>query len=296
MNRKAKIIISILSTILFLIIGFATMWFDDEIARWYDRNIGQKFEESTQSPNVIIYEDMATISAFNEKRTLRIYTPPSYKTSDKRYPVIYMFDAHRLFDQKTTSRMEEGVDEILDAAIPKGGREIIIVAIDASENRNIEMNPYDWRNAEVNKADQFMDFIVKELKPMIDQKFRTLPDRQNTGIMGASLGGLMAFYTTMHHPDVFSKVGALSPSLLHSEKVFDLVEKLKNRDIQIYMNAGEREFSGLLTVYHLMVRHLKAAGFTENQLKTKLVADGYHEPKVWRNGFEAAYPWFFGEE
>jgi len=100
----------------------------------------------------------------------------------------------------------------------------------------------------------------------------------------------------MKHPDVFSKIGALSPSLLHSEKVFDLVTQLKNRDIQIYMNAGEREFSGLLTVYHLMERHLKAEGFTDEQLKTKLVPDGYHEPKVWKNGFEEAYPWFFGKE
>jgi len=131
---------------------------------------------------------------------------------------------------------------------------------------------------------------------MIDEQFRTLADRENTGVMGASLGGLFSFYTIMHHPDIFSKAGVLSPSFVHSAKVFDLPETISRKDVQIYMNVGEREFVGMPTTMNLMKKALRVAGFADAQVRTKIVAGGYHEPKVWRDGFEEAYPWFFDKK
>ena len=58
-----------------------------------------------------------------------------------------------------------------------------------------------------------MDWVVNELKPMIDQKYRTIPFRECTGIGGSSMGGLMAFYTVIHYNQLFSKAACLSPAL-----------------------------------------------------------------------------------
>ena len=293
MNRKIKIFRNTLLCLQILVLAFSTMWFDDEIKGWWNRTVTPIFEQSTKSPNVTVHKDMVTIKGLNSKRSLHVYTPPSYQSSNKHYPVVYMFDAHRLFDVKTTSRAEEGLDEFLDAASANGQQELIIVAIEASANRNREMNPYDPRNIDKNEADIFMRFMAEELKPMIDQEYRTIPDRKHTSIMGASLGGLMSFYTIMNYPNIFSKAGVLSPSFLHSEKVFDLPDSLTNSDIQIYMNVGEQEFVGMKTVFHLMEQKLQAKGFTEQQLKTKVVAGGGHEAKVWSDGFSEAYDWFW---
>ena len=293
MNRKIKLFRNALLGVQVLLLAFSTMWFDDEIKGWWNRTITPIVEQSTKSPNVTVHTDMVTITGLDRKRSLHIYTPSDYQTSGKRYPVMYMFDAHRLFDVKTTSRDEEGIDEFLDAAIANGEQELIIVAIEASSHRSTEMNPYDSRNNTKNEADIFMRFIVEELKPMIDEQYRTLPDRKNTGIMGASLGGLMSFYTIMHYPNIFSKAGVLSPSFLHSEKVFDLPNSLSNSDIKIYMNVGEQEFVGMKTVFHLMEQQLQNNGFTDQHLKTKIVAGGGHEAKVWSDGFAEAYDWFW---
>lgn len=292
MQRKAKIIIAIL---IIIPLALSCMFFDDEIKNWYHYNLGQKMMSSTLSPNVHVFEDMADIQSLNRKRTLKIYIPASYETSNKRYPVIYMTDGGRLFDNKTTgTRGEEGLDEFLDEAIANGGSEVIIVGINSSEFRSTELNPYDDRNTEgENEAIKYMNYIVNDLKPIIDSKYRTLPDRTNTAIMGASLGGLFAVYTIMKHSDVFSKAGVLSPSLFYSEEVFTLPVQMTNKDVKIYMNVGGQEFVMMKTVMRIMEQSLKAAGLTDDQIMTKVYKNGGHEPKVWADGFQEAYRWWF---
>ena len=131
---------------------------------------------------------------------------------------------------------------------------------------------------------------------MIDQKYRTLPDRHNTGIMGASFGGLFSLYTAMHHPDVFAKAGVLSPSLFVSEKeVYELPQKCTNKDMMIYMNVGRNEDGKMIEVMEKMSQSLKAAGWNDSNLRTKIYENGGHEPKVWADGFSNAYHWFFNE-
>ncbi len=278
-----------------LLIGFLCMWFDDEIGRFFKKNISDRFEESTMSPNVRIFEDAITITPLNRKRSLRIYTPPNYESRTDSFPVIYSFDGDNLFDQRTTGRDEWHADEIMDAKAKAGKQEVIIVGIDATEFRSTEMNPYDPRNAEKNESDLFLNYIVDELKPYIDKTYRTLPTREHTGIMGASLGGLMAFYGIMKYPETFSKAGALSPSFLHNADVYDLPQQLTNRDVKIYMNTGKNEFVGMITVMELMEKTLLQEGFTPDQVRTKIVEGGHHDPITWEDGIRSFYEFAFEE-
>src|SRR5579883_3079433 len=68
------------------------------------------------------------------------------------------------------------------------------------------------------KADRFIDFIEHTLKPYIDAKFRTKPDRNNTGFIGCSIGAMFGIYAALKNQWMFSKVGAFSPLFIRSEE------------------------------------------------------------------------------
>jgi predicted alpha/beta superfamily hydrolase len=61
-------------------------------------------------------------------------------------------------------------------------------------------------------ADQYLTMLSTELKPQIDKMLRTRPDAASTAMVGSSLGGLVTAYAGLHHADVWSRLGELSPS------------------------------------------------------------------------------------
>jgi len=290
MSKKAIIII--LSTLLVLTYVFLAMWFDDEVKQWVNGRVNT-FEQKHETPNVTILKDFANIKGLDRKRTIRVYTPPNYKNSSERYPVIYMNDGQRHFGKN--KKDDERIDGILDKAIAEGSRPIIIVALDKSEHRNTELNPYDYRNKDINEADILLKYMVEELKPRIDKEYRTLTDSSNTAISGESLGGLFAFYALMKYPNVFSMAGSLSPSFVHSHQPFFLPKEFPNKNVKIYLSVGDREFIGNQTVMKLMEKTLLEAGFDETNLRTKMVKGGNHDSVVWLDGFRNFYDWFFND-
>ena len=73
-----------------------------------------------------------------------------------------------------------------------------------------------------------MSWFIHRFKPLIDQNFRTLPDREYTFIGGSSMGGLMSLYALLQYNDTFSRAAALSPSIWVSpEKLSGLVGRAK---------------------------------------------------------------------
>ena len=88
-----------------------------------------------------------------------------------------------------------------------------------------------------------MNWLVRELKPYIDEHYRTLPDRLHTIVAGSSMGGLMALYAAAAYNDVFQRAACLSPSLwVAPGKMLELIAKARiGRDSCIYMDYGEKE-------------------------------------------------------
>jgi predicted alpha/beta superfamily hydrolase len=161
-------------------------------------------------------------------RDIDIWLPPSYdENSKKRYPVLYMHDGQNLFDP---SLSYTGVDWDIDGAMTRliehgEVREAIVVGIWNTPARFAEYMPRAPVNTEKVSSgilgrpagratdivsDDYLRFLAEELKPAIDARYRTLPERDHTFVMGSSMGGLISLYAAAKYPDVFGGVGAVS--------------------------------------------------------------------------------------
>lgn len=149
-------------------------------------------------------------------REVIVYLPPGYDKSDRRYPVLYMQDGQNLFEPGIGfSGTHWRAAETADRLIIQGRIEpLIIVGVHNSPDRLDEYAPiHDASVGAGGRADQYVDFVVDELKPMIDHAYRTRPGRPHTAIGGSSLGAIASLHACMRTPHVFGKCAALSPSL-----------------------------------------------------------------------------------
>lgn len=234
------------------------------------------------------------MNTLNRERNIWVYLPPSYDESNDNYPVLYMQDGQSLFKSKET---EWQVDESLESIFKdKKAKETIIVGIESDpETRFNEYAP--WKN-QVNdggEGDLYVDFIVKELKPYIDEKFRTLKDRENTSIAGASMGGYISLYATMKYQDVFGKVAAFSPIFGFNKApyvAFINKEKMKE-DVKIYLDAGENEEEFPLAAQDVkeMEELLLNVGFNQEHVNVVIDPDGIHRIESWSKRFPEAFIW-----
>ena len=122
-------------------------------------------------------------------RDVHVYLPPSYRTSGRHYPVIYMHDGQNLFDPDTSFAGEWHVDDTMERLSPQGVEAIIVAVPNMGPDRAYEYSP--WRDPRVGGGggDAYLAFLVDTLKPRIDRQLRTRRERDATGILGSSMGG-----------------------------------------------------------------------------------------------------------
>lgn len=237
------------------------------------------------------------MTRLDRDRTIRVYLPPGYEEGNKSYPVIYMHDGQNLFEDATSFAGEWGVDESLDKLANEAGLEIIAVGIDNGGSlRMHELNPFDHPKYGHAEGDAYLDFVVRDLKPFIDQTYRTKPDRAHTAIMGSSLGGLISHYALATHPSVFSKGGLFSPSYWFAPGMYELeAGRIAQPGTRIYMLAGEKE-EDMVEPAERMYRLLIEQGQAQDQLEMKVDPDGAHNEKFWKRYFPQAISWLFQQE
>lgn len=185
-----------------------------------------------------------------KNRTLHIYLPDNYETSGERYPVMYFFDGHNLYrDEDATYGKSWGLESFLDG----WGKDMIIVGMECGHDgheRLGEYSPYDiekffWGPVHgTGKAT--MDWIVNEVKPMIDREYRTYPFREATAIGGSSMGGLMSLYAAVAYNDTFSKAACLSSAIgaCFGDVAKDILGHKLDADTRIYLSWGTEEAGG----------------------------------------------------
>jgi pimeloyl-ACP methyl ester carboxylesterase len=163
-------------------------------------------------------------------RKVWAWLPPMYERErTRRCRVLYMHDGQNLFDARSAfGGVPWDVDEALAALIGLGEvLPTIVVGIANSALRWYEYAPEaplralppDVRasadaaervpDADLT-ADAYVRFLADELKPQIDKRFRTLPGRADTFVMGSSMGGLASLYALCRRPDVFGGAGCVS--------------------------------------------------------------------------------------
>ncbi len=250
---------------------------------------------STAGPTVKVLAQPMAMPGLDRTRTLRIYLPPSYATSDRRYPVIYMHDGQNLFDEATSYAGEWGADESMGALARTHGFEAIVVGIDhGGDKRMNELSA--WPHAQFGAAEgaQYMAFLVDVVKPHIDRQYRTEPDRNSTAIIGSSMGGLASHYAIHARPDVFGMAGVLSPSYWVAPQLYDEVRaKPLPADARVYLYAGGRE--GPETTDDARRMHaLLAAAAPADHVHLSIVEAAEHNEAAWRAEFPRVVTWLFG--
>ncbi|GGA82086.1 alpha/beta hydrolase-fold protein [Puia dinghuensis] len=144
-------------------------------------------------------------------RRAYVYTPPGYDNeSGKRYPVLYL--QHGAGEDETGWSTQGKMDFILDNLIAEGKATPMLVVMDrgyATDPRRPAANPAGNRPGAMN-GNVFPEVLVKEIVPMVDSAFRTLPDRDHRAMAGLSMGGFQTFQTTMSNLDKFAYIGGFS--------------------------------------------------------------------------------------
>lgn len=191
-----------------------------------------------------IYKVKAT--KLGNERTVWVYLPPSYyHQRTKSYPVLYMHDGNNLFNARSAfGGAEWQVDEAVDRLIKqKKIPEIIVVAVANTSGRMKEYTPVKDSRYGGGGGDKYVHFLISELKPLIDSRYRTKPGRDHTAVMGSSLGGLMSLYLGWKHAKTFSKVGVVSPSIWWANRyALGMVQKSKpSKPLKVWLDMGTKE-------------------------------------------------------
>jgi predicted alpha/beta superfamily hydrolase len=234
------------------------------------------------------------IQELSRERLIRVYLPPDYKSSNNSYPVIYAHDGQNLFDDTTSYVGEWGLDESLNQLASEIGFEAILVGIDNGQAKRInELSPWTNEKYGVAEGDEYLNFIVNQLKPMIDSTYRTMPEREHTAIMGSSLGGLMSHYAIYRYPGVFSKAIIFSPSYWYAEEVWNFTTAHPlPQDAKIWLEIGAKEGEAVDNT-NKMYEVILATGHPQENIVRKIDPEGEHNETSWRRQFVPAVKWLF---
>lgn len=196
----------------------------------------------------MVLKETVYIDTLGCDRTLHIYLPDDL-AEGARIPVLYMFDGHNLFyDWDAAYGKSWGIKDYLD----RTHTHVLVVGIECNhegQERLNEFSPYDHNASYGNitqKGQRLIHWMIHGLKPYIDTKYPTIPDREHTYAGGSSMGGLMSLYLALKHSDVYSRVAAVSPSTLFTYP--HLREDCQGEilpDTHIYMSWGGREAGNL---------------------------------------------------
>jgi predicted alpha/beta superfamily hydrolase len=189
------------------------------------------------------------------RRDVLVYLPPGYRRfSGQRYPVLYLHDGQNVFDAATAfAGVEWGVDETAERLIRKHAIEpLIIVAVaNLGEERIHEYAPTPGvietkakrKKRSRGLARVYGQFLIEELKPYIDKKYRTKREAEFTGLGGSSLGGLVTLAIGILFPVVFGRLIVMSPSIWWDDfAIYRLVDMIEQKPLlKIWLDTGTAE-------------------------------------------------------
>ena len=249
-------------------------------------------------------------SKYIPTRNVDIWLPEGYSSS-KKYNVIYMHDGQMLFDStQTWNKKEWKVDEVISQLInEKKIEDCIVVAIwNNGADRISEYFPtkiFDqlqettrkklsdkYCNGKQANGDNYLKFVVTELKPYVDKNYSTRDDKDHTFMMGSSMGSLISIYAICEYPNVFGGVACMSTAWLSSiEPNYEIPAAtfwyLKDNlpspfEHKVYMDygTGESDKEYILTQSFIDLI-AKGKGFTENNYMSKVFEKAEHNEVAW---------------
>lgn len=250
---------------------------------------------------------------FGNERKIRVLLPAGYgdvANKDRRYPVLYMLDGQNVFDAclSEVSHHEWSVDEtvqrlVADKKIPP----LIVVGVDhAGKDRAREYLPYkDFvGNPDMDEpaGKQFPDFMTKEVMPLVDGNYRTLPGPPNTGIGGSSYGAVASLYALLAKPNTFGYGLLESPVLwIGMGQLVRDTSPLAAMPRKVFVGFGGKEASdpGISEKMIGLVRQVEtnfhAAGYDATNFRVVVDADAEHTEAAWEKRLPGALTFLFGD-
>jgi predicted alpha/beta superfamily hydrolase len=255
------------------------------------RSLRRLFRTRTQAGSYHVVTDIPGPTP-GENRTVVVYLPGNYHEEVRRYPVIYMQDGQNLFDDGTSYAGSWGLSDELVSASRLGADAIIIGVYHASQHRISEYSPFLDERVGGGEAAAYAAWLCDELRPIINDRYRTLPSREQTGVAGSSMGGLFALYAVLHRSDVFGFAAVMSPALWFARgAIFDWVRSRPFVDARIYLDVGAREGDRTLSNARRMRELLVNKGYIPGE-RLRWVEDriGVHHESAWGRRFRKALP------
>jgi predicted alpha/beta superfamily hydrolase len=235
--------------------------------------------------------DVRTHEGFHSRylehdRTIIVYLPPGYdpQTAD-RYPVLYLHDGQNVFDRATSIGDEWHVDEAAQTLILAGEiAPLIVVGIyNSGVHRIDEYTPSPSVDGG-GQADDYGRMLVEELKPFIDDTYKTLPSAASTAIGGSSLGGLLTMHLGIKYPTAFNRLAVMSPSVWWDDRVIlREVEALPGKlPLRVWLDAGTAEGEQVIGDARALRDALVAKGWRVGEDLAYLEAPGgEHNERSW---------------
>lgn len=264
----------------------------DYVPRWKQNGL---FYNPSLLPEKVIISENFEIPQLIKTRRIAALLPHDYRQSDKHYPVLYLQDGQNLFDDYAPFG-NWAVDKKMAVLAERGMGDVIIVAIDhAEEERIAEFTPSMKTRLGRGDGKKYVRFLADTLKPYVDKQFRTLPQRQYTGMGGSSMGGLITIYAGLMYPEVFSKLMVFSPSLWVAPNIhFNLMNLDEPLDLKIYLYGGGEEGTYMIPNMQRFVAAVEQQK-SDTQIDVNLSIDptGKHNEARWGEEFPKAIEWLF---
>ena len=256
------------------------------------------------------YDDVQ--SNYVDPRRVDVWLPDGYEESDEPYSVLYAHDGQNIFIpwQVGLHPVDWGIDEAIQRLMDSGKiRKTIVVGIWNTPKRRLEYLPQEaWDAAPEDmqiyiegteggkpESQEYLQFIVEELKPFVDSTYRTRPDREDTFLIGSSMGGLISLYGMIRHPDVFSGAACVSThwplhvDLDNTEATHNFIEYMTGAmptpgSGRIYFDFGTEELDGRYEPHQILIDDMmRGLGYKhgKNWETRKFEGAGHNEP-AWR--------------
>lgn len=273
-------------------------------------------------------EAIAIHSAYVQDRPVQVWLPDGYAERARaghRFQVLYMHDGQMLFDPATTwNKQAWEVDDILGRLIREGRvPDTIVVGIFNNDKyRGAEYFPQKFldlmpaapresylRSALLGKAqaDNYLRFLVTELKPLVDRRYATVADASGTFIMGSSMGGLISVYALCEYPQVFGGAAGLSthwPGTMEHNAAIPLAayNYLQQhlpapQGHRLYLDHGTATLDALYAPYQSFIDMIvREHGYTDASYMSRVFEGANHSEQAWTARLELPLVFLLGKK
>ncbi|WP_372773256.1 alpha/beta hydrolase [Mangrovibacterium sp.] len=262
-------------------------------------------------------------SQYIHSRNIDVWLPDGY-TDSLKYAVVYMHDGQMLYDSTVTwNKQEWQVDEVLSELIcKKKVQPCIVVGVWNNDGyRHTEYFPQrplsvlpDSLRATITDswlkgkplADNYLRFVVEELKPYIDKHFSTLVDQDHTFLAGSSMGGLISMYGICEYPEVFGGAACLSTHWIGTFEQNDEIPQAFNaylskhlpdpEDHRLYFDYGTATLDSLYEKHQLMIdKTMEIRGYDQTNWSTLKFEGDDHSERAWANRLHIPFTFLLQE-